>query len=285
MITVGFIAWYEAFFGVYLTIESFLANNLYVYAAQSKTMKKIVVFAIAGVVLLAACKDLQKLATDAQNQINTGAGAGTALTNGEAVQGLKDALKQGTNKSTGAASAVDGFYKNPAIFIPFPPEAQKVKENALKLGMSAQVTKFEETLNRAAEEAAKSAAPIFINAITSMTIGDGLTILRGSDTAAMHYLRTKCTDSLKIKFRPTVAAATKKVELTKYWKPLADAYNKIPFVTPVNPDLDGYVCDRAINGLFKLIGDEEKNIRTNPLARGTEILKKVFGSKENPHNK
>lgn len=258
---------------------------MYVYGAQSKTMKKLAVYAIAGVVLLAACKDLQKIATDAQNQINQAGGTGTPLTNGEAVQGLKDALKQGTNKATGSASAVDGFNKNLAIRIPFPAEAQKVKDNAIKLGMQAQVDKFEETLNRAAEEAAKSATPIFVNAITSMTIGDGLGILRGADTAAMHYLRVKCTDSLKVKFRPVVANATKKVELTKYWKPLADAYNKIPFVTPVNPDLDGYVCDRAINGLFKLIGDEEKNIRTNPLARGTDILKKVFGSKENPHNK
>ena len=110
-------------------------------------MKKLAVFAIAGVVLLAACKDLQKIATDAQNQINTAGGGTTPLSNTDAVQGLKEALKQGTNKSTGAASAVDGFYKNPAIFIPFPPEAQKVKDNAIKLGMQAQVTKFEETLN------------------------------------------------------------------------------------------------------------------------------------------
>lgn len=246
--------------------------------------KKLAVLVVACGVLFAACKDLQKLATDAQNQINTAGGATQGLTNGEAVQGLKEALKQGTNKSTSAASAVDGFYKNPAIFIPFPPAAQKVKENAIKLGMQAQITKFEETLNRAAEEAAKSAAPIFVNAITSMTIGDGLTILRGSDTAATNYLRTKCTDSLMVKFKPIVANATKKVELTKHWNPLATAYNKLPMVTPINPDLDAYVCERAISGLFKMIGDEEKNIRTNPLARGTDILKKVFGSKENPHN-
>jgi hypothetical protein len=251
-------------------------------------MKKIAVFVIAGGVLFAACKDLEKLAADGQKaleQAGATGGTGTALTNGEAVNGLKEALKQGANKAGGTASAVDGFYKNPAIFIPFPPEAQKVKDKCIQLGMTAQVTKFEETLNRAAEESAKSAAPVFINAISSMTLGDGLGILRGSDTAATNYLRTKCTDSLKVKFRPIVNNATKKVELTKYWNPLATAYNKLPMVTPVNPDLDGYVCDRAISGLFKLVGDEEKNIRTNPLARGTELLKKVFGSKENPHNK
>jgi hypothetical protein len=248
-------------------------------------MKKLAVLVVASGLLFAACKDLQKVVNDGQKALEQAGGSTAPLTNAEAIKGLKEALTQGTNKSAQSASKTDGFFKNPAIFIPFPPAAQKVKDNAIKLGMQAQVTKFEETLNRAAEEAAKSAAPIFINAITSMTIGDGLNILRGSDTAATHYLREKCTDSLMIKFRPVVANATKKVELTKHWKPLADAYNKIPFVTPVNPDLDGYVCERAINGLFKLIGDEEKNIRTNPLARGTELLKKVFGSKENPHNK
>ncbi len=249
-------------------------------------MKKIAVFLIAGGLLFAACKDLEKLAADGQKALEQAGGAGgSPLTNGEAVNGLKEALKQGANKAGGSASAMDGFYKNPAIFIPFPPAAQKVKDNAIKLGMTAQVTKFEETLNRAAEEAAKSAAPVFVNAITSMTLGDGLGILRGSDTAATNYLRTKCTDSLMVKFRPVVNNATKKVELTKYWTPLATAYNKIPLVTPINPDLDAYVCERAIGGLFKLVGDEEKNIRTNPLARGTDLLKKVFGSKENPHNK
>jgi hypothetical protein len=249
-------------------------------------MKKLAVLIVASGVLFAACKDLQKLAADGQKALEQASGTGgTSLTNGEAVNGLKEALKQGANKAGTSASAVDGFYKNPAIFIPFPPEAQKVKEKCIQLGMQSQVTKFEETLNRAAEESAKTAAPVFVNAISGMTLGDGLGILRGSDTAATNYLRTKCTDSLKVKFRPIVANATKKVELTKYWNPLATAYNKIPMVTPVNPDLDGYVCDRAIHGLFKLIGDEEKNIRTNPLARGTDLLKKVFGSKENPHNK
>lgn len=248
-------------------------------------MKKLAILIVASGVLFAGCKDLEKLAADGQKALEQAGGTGTGLTNGEAVNGLKEALKQGANKAGSSASATDGFYKNPAIFIPFPPSAQKVKDKCLQLGMTAQVTKFEETLNRAAEEAAKSAAPVFVNAITSMTLGDGLGILRGSDTAATNYLRTKCTDSLMFRFRPIVNNATKKVELTKYWNPLATTYNKIPGVTQVNPDLDAYVCERAINGLFKLVGDEEKNIRTNPLARGTELLKKVFGSKENPHNK
>lgn len=244
-------------------------------------MKKLAIFIVAGGMLFAACKDLQKLAADGQKAM----GSTAPLSNADAVSGLKEALKLGANKAASSASQTDGFYKNPLIFIPFPPAAQKVKENAIKLGMTAQVTKFEETLNRAAEEAARSAAPVFINAITGMSLTDGLTILRGADTAATNYLRTKCTDSLLVRFRPIVASATQKVELTKYWNPLATAYNKIPLVTPINPDLDGYVCERGISGLFKLIGNEETNIRTNAAARTSEILRKVFGSKENPHNK
>lgn len=262
----------------------FEANDPF-WAIAHKTMKKLSIFLFASSILFIACKDLQKLATDASNTLGvTGVGA-VPLTQADAVKGLKEALTQGTNKAVSSGSKTDGFFKNSAIFIPFPPVAQKVKDNAIKIGLGAQVTKFEETLNRAAEEAVKSAAPIFINALTSMTIADGLGILRGKDTAATNYLRVKCTDSLLVRFKPPVKNATSKVELTKQWKPLVDAYNKIPFVTPINPDLDAYVCERAVGGLFKLIGDEEKNIRTNPLARGSEILKKVFGSKDNPHNK
>ncbi len=250
-------------------------------------MKKIFFTVIAAVFVVTAC-DVNKALSEVNKAVDTyggTGGTGTGLTSGEIVNGLKDALTQGTNKSTAKASAVDGFYKNPRLFISFPPAAQKVKDWALKVGMKNQVDKFEETLNRAAEEAVKGAAPIFIDAIKTMTITDGLTILRGTDTAATHYLREKCTAPLNTKFKPTVHNATEKVQLTKYWTPLTTAYNKIPGHTPVNTDLDQYVTDRAIDGLFKLIGDEETQIRVNPAARASDILKKVFGSKENPHNK
>ena len=249
-------------------------------------MKKIFFLAASAVVVLVACKTLED-ATKAIDQVNTtvNGGTGTGLTNGDIVNGLKEALTQGANKSASKASALDGFNKNPRIRIPFPPAVQNVKDWAIKFGMQSQVDKFEETLNRAAEEASKDAAPIFVDAIKTMTVADGLTILRGADTAATHYLREKCTAPLNTKFKPTVHNATEKVQLTKYWTPITSAYNKVPGHSPVNTDLDQYVCDRAIDGLFKLVGDEETNIRTNPVARGTDILKKVFGSKENPHNK
>lgn len=200
------------------------------------------------------------------------------LSNEEVINGLKDALTIGTNNSTAFASKVDGYYKNSALFIPFPPEAKKVKDYASKVGMSSQIDKFEETLNRAAEEAAKDAAPIFVNAIKGMSIVDGFALLKGTDTAATHYLKDKTTTELVQKFTPVVQAAIDKVELTKYWNPLISKYNKIPLVEKQNPDLTSYVTQKALQGLFKLIAEEELKIRKNPVARVTDILKKVFGS-------
>ncbi|CAN5408163.1 DUF4197 domain-containing protein [soil metagenome] len=245
-------------------------------------MKKLFIFAASAAIAITSC-DVNKALDQVNKGLNT-VNTGAPLTSTEIVNALKDALTQGTNTSTSKASAVDGFYKNPKIKIPFPPAVQNVKDWAVKFGMQSQVDKFEETLNRAAEEAAKGAAPIFVDAIKTMTIGDGLSILKGVDTAATHYLRGKCTAPLNVKFKPTVHNATEKVQLTKYWTPITTAYNKIPGHSPANTDLDQYVCDRGIDGVFKLIGDEETNIRINPAARATDIMKKVFGSKDNPHN-
>lgn len=249
-------------------------------------MKKLF-FAAASVAIIISSCDVNKALDQVNNGLNTiNTNTSTpGLTTDEIVRALKDALTQGTNKSTELASKVDGYNKNPRIHIPFPPAVQNVKDWAVKLGMQGQVDKFEETLNRAAEEAAKGGAPIFVDAVKTMSISDALGILKGADTAATHYLRTKCTAPLNVKFKPTVHNATQKVELTKYWTPIMNGYNKIPTHSPVNPDLDQYVCDRGIDGLFKLIGDEEAKIRIDPLARATDIMKKVFGSKDNPHNK
>lgn len=241
-------------------------------------MKKLFIFSVTFALMFGACTEASKLLSDASKQIGTG--TGTGLTNAEVIQGLREALNQGTNKSTASASATDGFYKNARLFIPFPPEVQKVKDWAVKLGMQGQVDKFEMTLNRAAETASKEAAPIFINAIKGMTIGDGFAILKGSDSAATNYLRTKTTGELTTKFLPIVKNATQKVELTKYWNPIITKYNMVPGVEKKNPDLDSYVTNRALNGLFLLVRDEEANIRKNPAARASAILKKVFGSQQ-----
>ncbi len=203
-------------------------------------------------------------------------GGDKGLTNDEVISGLKEALTVGTNNSSSLASKADGFYKNPAITIPFPPEAMEMKARLEKMGMKKQVDEFVMTLNRAAEEAAKDAAPVFTNAIKGMTVGDGFAILKGADSAATGYLKEKTSVELHDKFKPNVAAAIKKVDVTKYWTPLANAYNKLPGVTKQNPDLDEYVTQRALTGLFKMIAVEEKKIRKDPAARVSDILKKVF---------
>lgn len=246
-----------------------------------KTYYKII---LGGVFLTAvACsqKQFDQTMKSAGEILNTGTSSG-ALSNGDVVSGLKEALTIGAKNSSGLASKLDGFYKNPEIFIPFPPAAIKVKNVAMDLGLGSQITKFETTLNRAAEEAAKEAAPIFISAITSMSISDGFAILKGGKTAATDYLKSKTTAALKTSFQPKVKNAIAKVELTKYYTPLANAYNTSTMLTgaaTVNPDLENYVTDKAISGLFTLISKEETKIRDNPAARVTELLKKVFGSK------
>lgn len=204
-----------------------------------------------------------------------------ALTNDEIVGGLKEALRVGTEHSAGLASATNGFYSNPQLFIPFPEEAIKVKNTLEKLGMNKQVNDFVLSLNRAAEEAAKGAAPIFIQAIQNMTFQDALGILKGGDNAATSYLREKTYDQLKTKFKPIVVESINKVEVTKYWNPLASAYNKTTLLTgneKVNPNLEEYITGKAVDGMFILIAQEELNIRKNPAARVTDILKKVFAN-------
>jgi hypothetical protein len=231
-----------------------------------------VVAIIAG---LAACK-AQNI-NNVINTVNSTMNSGT-LSNADIVKGLKEALKVGTNNSVTSASKLDGFYKNTKIKIPFPTEAQAMETKLRALGMGTECDKFVETLNRGAEEASKSAASIFLDAITNLTISDGLTILKGNDNAATEFLKTNTTTKLKAAFLPIVKTALTKVEVTKYWNPLATAYNKIPLVTKVNPDLDAYVTEKGIDGLFKLIADEEYKIRKDPAARISDILKNVFGS-------
>lgn len=209
------------------------------------------------------------------NSVNNHLGSG--LSNADITKGLKEALSVGSNKAGALASKVDGFYKNNLIKIPFPSQARDMKTTLEKMGMKKQVADFEKQLNRAAEDAAKKAAPVFLAAISKMTINDGITILRGKDDEATQYLKRTTNAELTTQFRPVIAASLKKVQITKYWNPLFKKYNQVPFVKKVNPDLDAYVTEKAIEGLFKLVAQEEANIRKNPAARISEILKKVFG--------
>ncbi|MDP1747625.1 MAG: DUF4197 domain-containing protein [Bacteroidota bacterium] len=249
-------------------------------------MKKNIIPTIALIIMsITACtsQSLQQRAAAAKaaadKALKDSKGTGTKpLSNDEVIKGLKDALTVGTNNSTGIASKADGYYKNPKLFIPFPPEAKQVKDKMDALGMKPQTDKFVMTLNRAAEEAAKNAAPVFINAVKGMSIGDGFGILKGADNAATQYLKDKTTAELKQKFTPIVKAAIDKVEVTKYWNPIITKYNKIPMVQKQNPDLTAYVTEKAMAGLFMLLAEEELKIRKDPMARVNDILKRVFGS-------
>ncbi len=216
--------------------------------------------------------------------IMSGSNTGTTakvLSNEDVIQGLKEALNIGARNAVSFTSKPDGFLKNPLIRIPFPEEAQKVKNAAINLGLSAQVETFETTLNRAAEKAAAEAVPVFIQAISQMTIQDGFAILRGDSIAATNFLRKTTTEQLKQRFSPIVQKAIDEVKLTSYWEPLTKAYNQSTLFTgntPVNTDLNAYVTDKALQGLFQYVAVEEKKIRKDPAARVTDILQRVFGS-------
>lgn len=200
------------------------------------------------------------------------------LTTAEVAEGLKEALIKGISNGSDLVSQVDGYFKNPEIKIPFPPDVKKVEDKLRQVGLGSEVDKFIVTLNRGAEDAAKEAKPIFISAIRSMTIEDAWGILKGQDDAATQYLKRTTSSQLKEKFKPVIQNSLEKVNATKYYGDIVNRYNQLPLVQKVNPDLDDYATDRAIEGLFLMISKEEKNIRQNPVARTTELLKRVFGS-------
>lgn len=203
---------------------------------------------------------------------------GSGLSTTEVADGLKEALNIGVKNGAEKLSATDGFFKDAAIKILLPPEAQKVTAAVSKLpGGQQLVDDAILSMNRAAEDASKSAAPIFVTAIKNMSIADAFGILKGGDSAATTYLRTQTTNPLTQAFKPVIEQSLAKVNATQYWNTLISTYNKIPFVTKVNSDLAGYVTDKALTGMFYQVAVEEQKIRKNPAAQATNLLKKVFG--------
>ena len=200
------------------------------------------------------------------------------LTTSDVTNGLKEALVIGAEYSTGLASKTDGYFGNPALKIPFPSEIQKVETKLRQLGLNKPVDDFVLSMNRGAEKAAAEATPIFIAAITSMTIDDAWAILKGEDDAATQYLTRTTGNQLKDSFSPIIEQSLEAVDATKYYKDVTGIYNKIPLLEPVETDLTEYVNNLAIDGLFSLIAKEELAIREDPIERTTELLKKVFGS-------
>lgn len=191
--------------------------------------------------------------------------------------GLKEALQIGTEKSIKNLSSLDGFFGNAALKILMPPEAEKIETSLRKVGLNKQVDDAILTMNRAAEDACKSAAPVFIDAIKHISFDDAVGIFKGNDDAATLYLKNKTSIELTNQFKPTIEASLQKVGATKNWNSIITQYNRFS-LKKINPDLTAYVTERALMGIFSQIAIEEKNIRKDPLARSTDVLKKVFGS-------
>ena len=207
-----------------------------------------------------------------------------SLSNQEVISGLKEALSVGIKNSVNITSVTDGFLKNESIRLPFPSDAQKVKDKVIEFGLSSKVDEFETTLNRAAEEAAKEALPIFTEAIKNMTVQDGFAILNGGDGAATKFLKEQTSSKLSEAFLPKVKQVTSRVKLTEKWNPIITKYNQATMLTggdKINPDLDAYVTEKAIKGLFYMVEKEENKIRKDPIARVTDLLQKVFGNLSN----
>ncbi len=190
--------------------------------------------------------------------------------------GLKEALRVGTERGTAKLSSPDGFFKDAAIKILMPEEAKKVEQRLRSIGLGKQVDNAILSMNRAAEDASKSATPIFINAIKQMSIQDATGILRGGDFAATNFLKSKTTNNLTEAFRPFIEQSLAKVNATKYWNTIFSAYNQFS-LQKVNTDLSAYVTQKSLEGIFHEIGLQEQKIRKDPMAQTTELLKKVFG--------
>jgi hypothetical protein len=202
---------------------------------------------------------------------------GGKLTEKDAAAGIREALIKGTGEGVKIVSQVNGYFGNPQIRIPFPENAREIESKLRAIGLGSQVDEVVESVNRAAEDAAKSAEQVFVSAITAMTIADAINIVKGTNDAATRYLERTTTPELKAKFTPIVKASLDRVNATKLWADVVNSYNQIPFIKKQNPDLVGYVTDKAIAGLFVMVAKEEAKIRKDPMARTTELLKKVFG--------
>jgi len=199
------------------------------------------------------------------------------ITEKDAADAIKEALVNGTGESVKIVSVINGYWENPEIKIPFPPEAVEVETKLRALGFGKKVDEFNLSMNRAAEKAAAEAKPVFVAAIKGMTVKDAINIVKGENNAATVYLKNTTSPELITKFQPIIKTSLDAVGATRYWNDLITIYNKIPFVKKMNPNLSEYVTQKSIDGLFVMIAREELKIRKDPMARTSELLKKVFG--------
>lgn len=229
-------------------------------------MKKIILAYTLFSVL--SCAEMKQIATQLPSVLEQG--------NVDISGGLKEALNNGISKQVSKLTAVDGFYKNELVKILLPEELKKVDSGLRKIGLGNLADDGLKAINRTAEDAVKEATPIFIDAIKGMTFTDAKNILMGNENAATYYLQSSTTTALYGKFNPVIKTSFAKVGADKIWSNIITKYNAIPLVKKVNPDLTDYVTNQAMNGVFKMVSVEEKNIRTNLSSRTSDLLKKVF---------
>jgi len=210
-----------------------------------------------------------------------GAGLGqkSGLGNDKIIDGLKEALSIGTGNAVTATSKTNGYFGNQAIKILMPEKIRKVADALGKVGYQKDVDEFVLSMNRAAEKAAPQAKAIFIDAIHQMTVEDARKILDGSNTAATEYFKAKTSGKLYEAFQPIVSSSMNEVGTTRSYKEMMGKYKALPFASAESLDLDRYVTNKGLDGLFYLVGQEEIKIRTDPAARVTDLLKTVFGGK------
>lgn len=206
-----------------------------------------------------------------------GTSSSGTMTNDLAAKGLKEALNVGTNAAAGNLGKIDGFLANAAVKILFPPEARKIESTLRSIGMGSVCDQVITSVNRAAEAAVVEAKPIFVEAIKQMTITDAIQILTGGQDAATQYLKKTSGQALITKFQPIIQTNLQKTQATKYWGDAMKAYNAVPFVQKVNPNLSQFVTEKATDGIFLMVAQEELKIRSNPAQRIGGILQDVFG--------
>jgi hypothetical protein len=233
-------------------------------------MKKILVLVMA--ISLSGCAEMQQVLSQLPQTQNMG---GVDISGG-----LKEALSNGITKQVTKLTATDGFYKNQAVKILMPEELKKVDSGLRRIGLGSLADEGLKALNRAAEDAVKEATPIFVDAVRNMSFMDAKTILMGSENSATNYLQNSTSTALYGKFNPVIKNSFSKVGADKVWTNIINKYNSIPLVSKVNPDLTDYVTNQAMNGVFKMVAVEEKNIRTNLNSRTSVLLQRVFAMQD-----
>ena len=204
---------------------------------------------------------------------------GEELSESTIIQGLKEALEIGTGNAVASVSRLDGYFKNPKIRLPLPEKIQKVEKFLRVVGFGRKLDAFELSMNRAAERAAPEAKALFVDAIKQMTFSDARRILQGQDNEATLYFEDKTRGRLQDLFKPLVHKAMSEVGVTRSYQELDAKTRTIPFAENISFDLDEYVTNKGLDGLFLMVAEEERKIRQDPAARVTDLLKKVFSNK------